>query len=538
MFSVPINPKLNEDQFYKFYDFCKDYKHLIYDLYFTCRIPPFVQDAMGDVIVANEAGAVEAALHIQETLGIRVSATFNNIMIRPDQRLLDMFIEKFTPIYNAGVRSATIPHTHWVSSGQIQKAFPELQIKNTILRNVTHAHQIAKLGEAGFHYVNIHRDVMRDRDMLIKMRKAADKYGIKLALLANEGCLGGCPMMDEHFQFNNTRTGQTAQYFNDPISRVSCPKWEYEDPSTPLKTANIPPWKEDWDELLQYVDVFKMHGREAISRLAETMQIVKNYDAGKEVLFDTFDSYLEETNLKEKPITLWRDKIKNCKFDCWDCNYCDKVYASKAQQESHPLILAVTKELVDSVNYDLNIDSFGLTSSKVQQLLYGISKHCKTYLEVGSGIGSTAKAVALNKDIIMHCVDNWKQNIQPESGEFELPLNTKQEFLNNVGRKDIIIYDSDLMQVDKSKIQKVDMFFYDGPHDFEETRDALKYYKDCLDDYAILIFDDANWAGVVEGVNAAVNETGMIPIYTKMMLNAVEDEKQWWNGLYIMVVIK
>jgi len=281
-----------------------------------------------------------------------------------------------------------------------------------------------------------------------------------------------------------------------------------------------------------------MHGREAISRLAETMQIIKNYDAGKEILFDTFDSYLEETNLKEKPITLWRDKIKNCKFDCWDCNYCDKVYASKAQQESHPLILAVTKELVDSVNYDLNIDSFGLTSSKVQQLLYGISKHCKTYLEVGSGIGSTAKSVALNKDIIMHCVDNWKQNIQPESGEFELPLNTKQEFLNNVGRKDITIHDSDLMQVDKSKIQKVDMFFYDGPHDFEETRDALKYYKDCLDDYAILIFDDANWAGVVEGVNAAVNETGMIPIYTKMMLNALEDEKQWWNGLYIMVVIK
>jgi len=43
---------------------------------------------------------------------------------------------------------------------------------------------------------------------------------------------------------------------------------------------------------------------------------------------------------------------------------------------------------------------------------------------------------------------------------------------------------------------------------------------------------------VVEGVNAVINETGMIPIYTKMMLNALEDEKQWWNGLYIMVVIK
>ena len=538
MFSVPINPKLSEAQFHKFYDFCKDYKHLIYDLYFTCRIPPFVQDAMGDVIIANESGAIDAALYIQNTLGIKVSATFNNIMVRPDQRILDLFIEKFKPIYEAGVHSATIPHTHWVSSGQIQKAFPKLHIKNTILRNVNQANQIAKLAEAGFQYVNLHRDVMRDRDTLIKMRKAADKYGVTLSLLANEGCLGNCPMMDEHFQFNNTRTGQTAQYFNDPISRVSCSKWDYEDPSTPLKTANLPPWKEDWDEMLQFVDVFKMHGRESFIRLSDTIQIIKNYDAKKEILFDTFNEYLNETNLKEKPIMIWREKIKNCKFDCWDCNYCDKVYESKANQNNHPLILAVTKELVDSVNYKLEIDSFGLTSPRVQQLLYGLSKHCKTYLEIGSGIGSTTKAVALNENITLHCVDNWQQTIQPENDLFELPINTKQAFIENVSRKDIIIHDSDLMLVDKIKIQNVDMFFYDGPHGFEETKEAIKYYRDCFADYSILIFDDANWAGVVEGVNAALQELKIEPIYSKLMLNGLEDSKQWWNGLYILVIKK
>ena len=40
-------------------------------------------------------------------------------------------------MYEAGIRSATIPHTHWVATGQIQKAFPDLFIKNTILRNVS-----------------------------------------------------------------------------------------------------------------------------------------------------------------------------------------------------------------------------------------------------------------------------------------------------------------------------------------------------------------------------------------------------------------
>ena len=47
-------------------------------------------------------------------------------------------------------------------------------------------------------------------------------------------------MMVEHFEFNNSREGYAPQYFNDPISRVSCPKWDVDDPSVHLKTANIP----------------------------------------------------------------------------------------------------------------------------------------------------------------------------------------------------------------------------------------------------------------------------------------------------------
>jgi len=164
MFSIPINPKLNEKQFFEFYNFCKEYKPFIYDLYFTCRMPPFVQDAMGDVFVTDIEAPIENAINIQNSLGIRISATFNNTLVRPSQENLDLFIHNFKQLYDYGIRSATIPHTHWVATGQIQKAFPELQIKNTILRNVTRANEVAKLAEAGFHYVNLDRDLMRDRD--------------------------------------------------------------------------------------------------------------------------------------------------------------------------------------------------------------------------------------------------------------------------------------------------------------------------------------------------------------------------------------
>ena len=49
MFSVPLNPKLSQEQFATFIEFLKRNKSLIYDVYFTSRIPPFMQDAMGDV---------------------------------------------------------------------------------------------------------------------------------------------------------------------------------------------------------------------------------------------------------------------------------------------------------------------------------------------------------------------------------------------------------------------------------------------------------------------------------------------------------
>ena len=51
IFSIPINTKLSEE-FVEgtFIPFLKEYKHLIYDMYFTCRMPPFTQDAMGDTI--------------------------------------------------------------------------------------------------------------------------------------------------------------------------------------------------------------------------------------------------------------------------------------------------------------------------------------------------------------------------------------------------------------------------------------------------------------------------------------------------------
>lgn len=543
---------MTEKQFNEFLGFVNQYKDLIYDIYFTSRIAPFNQDAMGDVFVLHEEhsiAVIEAALHVQNVTGVTISATFNNVTVPPTQRNLDLFIKNFRPLYEAGIRSVTLPHTHWVSTGKIQAEFPDLFIKNTILREVTQANEVVGLAKAGFKYINLDRDLMRDRDSLVKIMKAktyCESIGlpVKISLLANEGCAGGCPVMTEHYEYNCNRTKEDPQYFNSPIARVSCQKWDFEDPAIMLKTANFPPWKADWDELLDLgIDTIKMHGRESLHRLYESMSIIHRYANNEEILFGGFEEYLEDNNLVEKPINAWRKIIKNCKFDCWDCNFCDKVYESRGGEQINAKVQNVVDILAKHDNYPIKqFDIPGLTSERMQKLIRDLSWTSTKYLEVGSFLGSTAVAALSGCSLKeAHFIDHWKENIQPESG-LELPKTNKETFIENIRKYklDTIckVYDSDMYSVNLEKIKGIDFFFYDGPHDHANTRDALLYYKECLADTAILLFDDANWEGVVSGAKEGIQKTGLKVLYEKIWMNSVESKDEWWNGFYLVVVKK
>jgi predicted O-methyltransferase YrrM len=550
IFSLPLNPKLTEQQYSNFLEFCKKYKEYIFDVYFTSRIAPFNQDAMGDVFLSqqDEFSVIDAAFNLHQETGITICATFNNISVDPTQRNLEIWMDRFQPLYNAGIRSVILPHTHWMATGQIQARYPELYVKNTILRNVRTPAEFVAHAKAGFDYVCIDRDLMRDKDALLRLKTAKEwvkknlNKDVSISLLANEGCLGACPMMDEHYEFNNTRTKERPQYFNDAISRVSCPKWDHEDPSVPLKTANLPPWREDWIELLDYVDVFKMHGRESIDRFHETLSIVEKYVAGEEILFDGFEEYIADTNLVEKPINIWREKIKNCKFDCWECQYCDKIVDKKKSQAVSPKINQAITALLESAIDTIGSDVPGLTSVKVESLINKLAKHSKRYLEVGSALGATAVAALKDNNIEVICIDTWEDTYQPATDIFEMPPNNKEDFIKNIkrfkGDNRVIVYEADLLSVNKDEIEPVDFFFYDGPHDPHTTAKAIKYYASTFADEAFILVDDANWEGVVAGTDSGIKAAGLDVIYSKVILNDEEDLFAWWNGLYLLVVKK
>jgi hypothetical protein len=107
------------------------------------------------------------------------------------------------------------------------------------------------------------------------------------------------------------------------------------------------------------------------------------------------------------------------------------------------------------------------------------------------------------------------------------------------GDSSINVITGDLFEVDLTNYENlIEMWFYDGPHDFESTKRAVNHYWSSFTNEAVLIFDDANWSEVVEGARAGILETGGNITYEKLMLNDQEDPTAWWNGLYVVVIRK
>jgi len=559
IFSVPLNPKLELDTFEnEFLPWLDQHKDYIYDVYFTCRLAPFDQDAMGDVFRRGDWRAlVNNAMVIQEVLNIPLSATFNNYSIAPTTKNLQTFVESFRPLYESGIRTVTIPHTIWMLQGVIQREFPELKVKNTILRNVQRPNELVKLAEAGFYYVNLDRDLMRDHNRLLEIKRAKEyirkniRSDFTVSLLANEGCWGNCPVQDEHFEFNFTRQDfEDPTFFADPISKPTCPRWDSIDPAGPLKVANFPPWKKDWDEFIDDlgIDVIKMHGREHEARLKETMRIISRYANGEEILFDDFNEYIQDANLENKPIKVWREKIKNCGFNCWDCHYCEDVVANKQKNKWVTKIdqaVGAAIELKSKVtNVSLSIP--GLTSAKVKHFLNNLCDlEDVRLLEVGSYRGSTFCASLENNAIKAVSIDNWStpainpaRDVEGWTGTDD-PLNDfKQNIQKVLGQNQVMGFNEDINKFDVAKIPfKFNVVFYDGDHTYESTSNFLKKFSPVFEETFVLVMDDWNWHQIKSATEDWAKENTRT-IYKKEIQTSGEDPDDFWNGLGIFVLRK
>jgi predicted O-methyltransferase YrrM len=95
-----------------------------------------------------------------------------------------------------------------------------------------------------------------------------------------------------------------------------------------------------------------------------------------------------------------------------------------------------------------------------------------------------------------------------------------------------------MYETDLTNIKDIDFFFYDGPHDEINTRKAVEYFAETLAEEAVIVFDDANWEGVVSGAKAGLAKAKLNVLFEKIWINSVESKDEWWNGFFLVVVKK
>jgi hypothetical protein len=343
IFSIPLNVSLTEIDFENFKTFLQKYQENIFDIYFSFKIPPFNEDAVGAIaesqnIPENISCNLEKIISIQSECNVRVSATFNNIFIPPDQENLNLFINNFSPLYEMGIRSVTLPFSSWVFDNRLKKNFPELFIKNTVLWKVHSSREFWNLAETGFDYINLDRTLLRNQKALKEISKARDKFYNKtgkrvlLSILANESpCSGFCPFREEHHSllaFNNVG----VDFFPSYINVCLYSHMKYLEPKgikmNYLKMAFISPFEDDFYEIRKYIDVFKLFGRIQPAFFKSSLKEIENFINGagfltnlKNILTD----YGENKN-NQTIINKWRKEIRNCNFNCWKCNLCDRIF--------------------------------------------------------------------------------------------------------------------------------------------------------------------------------------------------------------------
>ncbi len=316
------------------------YAERIHDLYFTSHIPPFETDAHNIFLDHNANDRhLQQALALQAETGITVSALYNNIYVPNTLENLKLFINNFRPLYEQGIRSATIPHTLWLKMGLLQKEFPELKLKNTVLRRVRDAQEFWHQAEAGFDYVNIDRLVARDLKTLREIHKAQQKFYrntgkyVYTSLLLREKCQGSCALITEHQQYslqnpvNNQDIESNDKSHDYPMHFGCIPNFNKSFNMFNLTEFSF--FKSDIDELCQYFDIIKLLGRRQPDSYKWHFRAIEGLCSNNEVLKDVFrNPYLDEidpTKLTMPIIKSWRTKIKTCRYQCWKCDLCLKV---------------------------------------------------------------------------------------------------------------------------------------------------------------------------------------------------------------------
>jgi hypothetical protein len=183
----------------------------------------------------------------------------------------------------------------------------------------------------------------------------------------------------------------------------------------------------------------------------------------------------------------------------------------------------------------------GMSGTKTRHLYNNIcSLDGANYLEVGTWKGSSFVSSLYKNKINAIAIDNWS--------EFNGP---RQEFIENVNR--FIDYEYNFIEKDSFMIsqneifdiyESVDIYLYDGCHEYESHKRAITHFSKFLSKYSIIIIDDwrcdGDWSKVQRGTYDGLRESGLIVHHKVERITQQENNghSEYWNGVGLFVCEK
>ncbi|MFA5335508.1 MAG: class I SAM-dependent methyltransferase [Candidatus Omnitrophota bacterium] len=180
----------------------------------------------------------------------------------------------------------------------------------------------------------------------------------------------------------------------------------------------------------------------------------------------------------------------------------------------------------------------GMSTDNISFFINEIVHHlCKNgvYLEVGTFQGRSLLSAALfNPSTRCIAIDNFSQFDKERKNEAILSDNLKKFMYP----KNIEFYNQDYKQAIrdiffKEPNLKIDVYYYDGVHTFEDQFEGLSIVLPYLQEKCTILVDDINWEFVSNANKVFIKKNpefrSVFKIYTK-----ANGSNDWWNGFEVI----
>jgi hypothetical protein len=201
-------------------------------------------------------------------------------------------------------------------------------------------------------------------------------------------------------------------------------------------------------------------------------------------------------------------------------------------------------EKADYDNSKLNQDVLnlkGMTGFKTKHLYNNLcSIDGINHLEIGIHKGATFISSMFGNNSNSIGIDNWSEYSLDVSTE--LLLSNINTFCPNTNFKFI---EKDSFKINDNDIfdfyPSVDVYVYDGCHEYESHKKAITNFSKYLSKYSIIVVDDwrgdNEWEKVRLGTYDGFTESGL-KIHKTIEVVSKEDGTGYWNGFGLFVVEK